>query len=82
MSLSAREAAPALNLGLALRLAGRRLRHHLMVAVATIFGIALGMVVVGAVLTVDNNAQRIGEPAAVAGDSAAAGVAPDRKSVV
>ena len=76
MSLSAREAAPALNLGLALRLAGRRLRHHLMVAVATIFGIALGMVVVGAVLTVDNNAQRIAEPAAASGDSAGTGDAP------
>lgn len=72
MSLAARgDAAPGLNLALALRLAGRRLRHHMMVAVATIFGIALGMIVVGAVLTVDNNAQRVAEPArAAAGDAA------------
>ena len=46
-----------------LRLAGllafRSLRHHRMVAVATILGVAIGILVVSAVLIVDNNTRII-----------------------
>jgi len=47
----------------AIRLAGllafRSLRHHRMVAIATILGVAIGMLVVSAVLIVDNNTRTV-----------------------
>jgi len=48
--------------GLAGLLAFRSLRHHRMVAVATILGVAIGILVVSAVLIVDNNTRIIVGP--------------------
>ncbi|MCP3867271.1 MAG: ABC transporter permease [Gammaproteobacteria bacterium] len=44
-----------LNLTLAGKLAVRSLTHHRMISLATILGVAIGMLVVGAILIVDHN---------------------------
>jgi putative ABC transport system permease protein len=46
-------------LGLALLLALRSLRHHRIVALATVLGVAIGMLVVCAILVVDNNTRSV-----------------------
>jgi putative ABC transport system permease protein len=51
-------AAIPLNLGLAFRLALRSLTHRKMIALATLLGVAIGVGVVNAVLTVDANTAR------------------------
>jgi putative ABC transport system permease protein len=51
-----------LNPALAAKLAARNLRQHRIVSGATILGIALGMVVVGAILIVDGNTARAPGP--------------------
>jgi len=58
-------AAIPLNIGLAFRLAARSLKHRKMIALATLFGVAIGVGVVNAVLIVDANTVRTyqsGEP--------------------
>ncbi|MBK19150.1 MAG: hypothetical protein CMM52_09995 [Rhodospirillaceae bacterium] len=47
------------TLGLAGLLAWRSLRHHRVVAIATVLGVAIGMTVVCAVLIVDNNTRAV-----------------------
>ncbi len=53
------------TVGLAGLLAWRSLRHHRVVALATILGVAIGMTVVCAVLIVDNNTRAVDIPAPV-----------------
>ena len=58
-------AAIPLNISLAFRLAARSLKHRKMIALATLFGVAIGVGVVNAVLIVDANTVRTyqsGEP--------------------
>ncbi len=50
-----------LNPGLAARLAIKNLRHHPMVSAGTVLGVAIGMIVVSAVLIVDNNTVSTGQ---------------------
>lgn len=57
-------ATSASSVGLALLLAFRSLRHHRVVALATVLGVAIGMSVVCAILIVDNNTRTIGPPQA------------------
>jgi putative ABC transport system permease protein len=52
-----------MNFSLALFLARRRLRHHRMVTLATVLGVAIGMTVVGAILIVDRNSVETPIPA-------------------
>ena len=59
------------TVGLASLLAWRSLRHHRVVALATILGVAIGMTVVCAVLIVDNNTRAVDIPAPVEETSAA-----------
>lgn len=50
--------------GLALLLSFRSLRHHSVVALATVLGVAIGMSVVCAILIVDNNTRTVTTPRA------------------
>ena len=58
----------------ALLLAFRSFRHHRVVALATILGVAIGMSVVSAILIVDNNTRAIGaQPTDITGSPGLSG---------
>jgi putative ABC transport system permease protein len=69
-----------MSFSLALFLAWRSLRHHRMVTLATILGVAIGMTVVGAILIVDRNSVETPIPAGAAANfPSAAGDAPAKR---
>ena len=59
-----------LNFRLALRLAANNLRHHMVVTLVTVFGVAIGMAVIASILIVDaNTAHTRAQQVQVEGDS-------------